>query len=151
MMKLLSINNIHCNISVNTKEDVFQIIAKIAVENGYAISADKVVKGLLEREAESTTGFLEGFAIPHTKNETIQHPGIIVQTMEKGVEWESLDSLPARFIIALLIPDNEAGTAHLKYLSTIAKMLMHKEVRDQLIQAEKEQQIYDILLEYLND
>jgi PTS system fructose-specific IIA component len=110
-----------------------------------------LIQGLKDREKEGTTGFLDGFAIPHTKNATIQRPGIIVQMMENGVEWNSMDGQPVNIAIALLIPESEAGTTHLNYLSKIAKMLMHEEIRKQLMDAQSEQEIFDILSQYLGE
>lgn len=34
-----------------------------------------------------------------------------------------------QFVIALFIPENEAGTTHLKYLSDVARLLMKKDFR----------------------
>ncbi|WP_077614383.1 PTS sugar transporter subunit IIA [Caenibacillus caldisaponilyticus] len=150
-MAILTLDNIHRGLIAKSQVEVFQAIANTAVKNGYATHADAVIQGLKDREKESTTGFLDGFAIPHTKNAAIQRPGIIVQTMENGVEWSSMDGQPVKIAIAMLIPESEAGTAHLNYLSKIAKMLMHEEVRKQLTHAQNEQEIFDILSQYLGE
>ncbi|WP_018664459.1 PTS sugar transporter subunit IIA [Heyndrickxia acidiproducens] len=149
MPELFTINNIKLNTEASTKEEVFQSIARAAVENGYASNENEIVKGLLKREEESTTGFLDGFAIPHTKNAAVQAPGIMVQTFVSGVEWQSLDGEPVKFVIALLIPDNEAGTTHLGLLSKLAKMLMHQDVRDKLAGTENKEEVLKILTKYL--
>ena len=39
----------------------------------------------------------------------------IIVTLDQGVEWQSLDNQLTEFVIALFIPDAEAGTTHLKY------------------------------------
>ena len=43
--------------------------------------------------------------------------------------WETLDQKPVEVAIALLIPDTEAGTTHLKLLSKVAEALMDDEFR----------------------
>lgn len=59
---------------------------------------------------------MNGFAIPHAKAATIQQAAIIIVTLDQGVEWQSLDNQLTEFVIALFIPDAEAGTTHLKLL-----------------------------------
>ena len=53
------------------------------------------------------------------------------------------------FIISLLIPDNEAGTTHLKILASIARMLMTADIKESLLLATSEQEIETILNNYL--
>jgi len=149
MPELLTLDNIELDILADTKEGVFESIAFTAVKNGYANDTNRIVKGLLKREEESTTGFLDGFAIPHTKNIAVLTPGVIVKTMASGVEWRSLDGKPVQFAIALLIPENEAGTTHLGLLSRLAKMLMHQDVRKKLSETKNREEVRSILLEYL--
>ena len=60
---------------------------------------------------------MSGFAIPHAKSQTINEPSMIIATLNKGIEWNSLDRQSVDFIFALFIPDSEAGTTHLKLLS----------------------------------
>nr|MDH3177022.1 PTS sugar transporter subunit IIA [Bacillus pumilus] len=56
------------------KSSVFAAIADIAYKAGICTSPEDVKKGLAEREALSTTGFQDGFAIPHTQTDAITKP-----------------------------------------------------------------------------
>lgn len=138
---LLNHHHIHLNQDLQTQKDVFHHIADVAVRQGIATSEEDVVNGLLAREQESTTGFQDGFAIPHTQVDAIQHPGIIIVSTQNGVAWQSLDEQPATFFIALLIPENNAGTMHLTLLSSISRILMHEDVRDTLATAQSAEQV----------
>ena len=60
-----------------------------------------------------------------------------------------MDGKPTSFIISLLIPDNEAGTTHLKILASIARMLMKADIKESLLLANSEQEIENILNNYL--
>lgn len=145
MSEALTLQNIEIDVQVASREEVFTIIAKKAVENGYATDQGAVVAGLKSRELESTTGMMDGFGIPHTKSAAIQTPGIIILRLTQGVEWASLDGQPVSFVISLLIPDGEAGTTHLQLLSKVARLLMHEDVRDALKSAPTPEQILEIL------
>ncbi|MBX9975100.1 PTS sugar transporter subunit IIA [Cytobacillus firmus] len=121
--------------TASSQTGVFQRIADIAVENGIATSAEEIVKGLQAREAQSTTGFQDGFAIPHTQADAVVKPAIVIVRTETGIEWESFDDQPAFFFISLLIPKSEAGTTHLKALSSLSRVFMDDDKRQELLDA----------------
>jgi len=56
-----------------------------------------------------------------------------------------MDDLPVKFIISLLIPEDEAGTTHLTLLSTISRALVHEDMRKKLLGATEVDEIYQIL------
>ncbi|WP_164667733.1 PTS sugar transporter subunit IIA [Virgibacillus doumboii] len=136
---------------LSSKEEIFEKIASLAIEQGIANDKEAIIKGLFKREEESTTGFFDGFAIPHTKQSSITEAGIVILVNDKGIEWDSMDGQPAHFFISLLIPDQEAGSTHLKMLSTISKMLMDEDVRMELSNAKSSGAIYDIINNFLNE
>lgn len=134
-----------------TQKEVFQEIATLAVREGLATDEEAVVLGLENREKESTTGFTDGFAIPHTKSEAIQKPGIVIIVNEQGIEWNSMDDKPAKFFISLLIPEQEAGTTHLNLLAAISRMLVHDEVREALLKTKSAEDIFIFFKEQLEE
>lgn len=145
MNELLNINTISLNEKLATQQDAFEKIAEMAVTNNLSFSKQSVIEGLLAREAQGTTGFMDGFAIPHTKSLAIEKPGMVILTLSEGLEWESMDDQPVRFIISLLIPENEGGTTHLSLLASLSRMLMHSENRERLLNASTREEILDVL------
>ncbi|WP_156857762.1 PTS sugar transporter subunit IIA [Oceanobacillus sp. AG] len=145
MKSLIQPNFIQLNATASTQRGVFQTIADIAFENGIASSADDVLNGLVTREAQSTTGFQEGFAIPHTQVESVIKPAIIIVRTETGIEWESFDDKSAFFFLSLLIPESEAGTTHLQALAALSRALMDDEKRQELLDAKTNDQLAAIL------
>ena len=141
MNSILHANHICLHNHSTTQSEVFQKIAEMAVANNIATSIEEVIEGLKNREKESTTGFMDGFAIPHTKSKAIKKPGIVIISLANGVEWNSLDGLPTKFVISLLIPEDEGGTTHLTLLSSVSRMLMHSDIRQKLLQAKDEESI----------
>lgn len=134
--KLLNKDQIKIKQPLTTQKEVFQQIAAIAVDQGITSDPDEVIDGLLKREQEGTTGFQDGFAIPHVQVDAIKRPAIIIVSSSSGVEWNALDGKPASFFISLLVPKKEAGTTHLQALASISRMLIHKEKREVLASAE---------------
>jgi PTS system fructose-specific IIA component/PTS system nitrogen regulatory IIA component len=81
-------------------------------------------QGFAQREAESTTGFGNGVAIPHTKIDGLSQPIISIATFASNVEWASLDQNPVQIAIALIMPTDDPNKEHLKVLSQFARKLM---------------------------
>ena len=146
---MINQNTIFFNRELNSQDEVFHFLSKKAIELGIATNEETVYKGFIEREQQGTTGMMDGFAIPHTKSNEILTPSIIIVRLEKSVDWNSMDGKPTSFIISLLIPDNEAGTTHLKMLASIARMLMKADIKEALLLATSEQEIETILNQYL--
>ena len=149
MQEILNKDFIQYQTNYKTKEEVFENIASLAVQQGMATDKEPVVKGLFRREEESTTGFFDGFAIPHTKVKEIKQAGIVIIVNESGIEWNSMDGNPAKFFISILIPEAEGGSTHLQVLAAISRMLMHEEVRQALLEANGAEEIYTILKSHL--
>ena len=149
MIEVLDINRIKVAVQANTKEDVLKKVASIAFAEGIVKSEEDYLNGLLARENECTTGFGKGFAIPHCKSDTVNKASVIVMKLENEVDWESMDDKPVHFILALAVPNTEAGTTHLKILSKIARCLMDDEFTDRLNKSNTEQEIYNYLIERL--
>ena len=113
-----------------SRDEALSFVSNQAVKAGIAGDADAVMNAFLAREAEGTTGMMEGFAIPHAKSDAISEAAVIVVKDESGVTgWYTMDGAPVNVAIALLIPGAQAGTTHLKILSKVAEALMDEDFR----------------------
>lgn len=113
-----------------SRDEALSFVSNQAVKAGIANDADAVMNAFLAREAEGTTGMMEGFAIPHAKSDAITEAAVIVVKDDSGVTgWDTMDSAPVNVAIALLIPGAQAGTTHLKILSKVAEALMDEGFR----------------------
>lgn len=144
-MALIKTDHIFLKENFTTQDEVMHFLADQAVSLGLSKDENKVYAKLLEREAEGTTGMMDGFAIPHAKDTTITAADIIIVSLVNPVDWQSLDGSPTDFIIALFIPDSEAGTTHLKLLSSVARLLMHQDVTKGLKAAATPEEIANLL------
>lgn len=113
-----------------SRDEALSFVSNQAVKAGIADDADAVMNAFLAREAEGTTGMMEGFAIPHAKSDAITEAAVIVVKDDSGVTgWDTMDGAPVNVAIALLIPGAQAGTTHLKILSKVAEALMDESFR----------------------
>ncbi|SFK07684.1 PTS system D-fructose-specific IIA component (F1P-forming), Frc family [Marinilactibacillus piezotolerans] len=137
------------DVSALTQQEVFDLISKEAVSNGYADNTALLLKALNEREAEGTTGMMDGFAIPHAKSKTIKEPAMVIFKLTDGVEWNSMDGKKIDFVISLMIPEKEKGTTHLQLLSKVARLLMKNDVKQLLKNANSASEIDSIFTRYI--
>ncbi|WP_347711520.1 fructose PTS transporter subunit IIA [Olsenella uli] len=116
-----------------TVDEALAFLSAQAIALGIAEDERAVLDAFKAREAEGTTGMMEGFAIPHAKSETIKQASVMVVKFAGDVEWESMDGKPIRVAIALCVPGGEAGTTHLQLLSKVAVMLMDEKFRNETL------------------
>lgn len=144
-MQYIKEDNIFLNQDLTTQDEVFTFLAEQAVKAGIATDEKTVYQKFNEREKESTTGMMDGFAIPHAKDESIKEAEVIIVYPNNGIEWNSMDDRLTKYVIALFVPDTEAGTTHLTILSTLARLLMKAEVTEQLKKATSASEIAEVL------
>ena len=129
MSDFVRAENVFVGQSLQTREDVLRFIADRAVELGVADDADVVYDAFVAREEMGETGMTDGFAVPHAKSTGITQACVLVVKNDHVIDWPSFDDKPVDIMIALLVPDGEAGTTHIKLLSKTAVLLMKDEFK----------------------
>ena len=126
----VKVENVFVAENFASRDEALSFVSNQAVKAGVADDADAVMNAFLAREAEGSTGMMEGFAIPHAKSDAITDAVVIVVKDDSGVTgWDTMDGAPVNVAIALLIPGAQAGTTHLKILSKVAEALMDEGFR----------------------
>ena len=122
-------SDVLCGQTVENRDAALALISERAVEAGIAEDSAALYAAFLKREAEGTTGMVEGFAIPHAKSDTVKTAQVMVLKSSEGIaSWETMDGSPVTCAIALLVPESEAGTSHLQILSKVATALTDEAV-----------------------
>mgnify|MGYP003180814092 FL=1 len=130
MSETVTASHVFLGNTASSVDEVLQFLSEKAVEIGVTDDAEATLEAFKNREAEGTTGMMEGFAIPHAKSDAITEAAVIVVKDESGVTgWDTMDGAPVNVAIALLIPGAQAGTTHLKILSKVAEALMDEDFR----------------------
>lgn len=145
MTDILSPTSVDLAIDAASRDDALAAIAAFARRLGVTDDEAGVAEELRRRESESTTGLLDGIAIPHAKHASVQRPAILVAGFVTPIEWESLDGQPVVRAISLMIPEAEAGTTHLRLLSKVAETLIDDDVRQALLAASESAEIVALL------
>ena len=113
--------------------------------------ADTAYEAFLAREAMGETGMTDGFAVPHAKSAAIRDAIVIVVKNDRPIEWPSFDEKPVDVAIALLVPDSDVASTHIKLLSKTAVLLMRDEFKNLVHGTDDPQAIADAINAGLNE
>lgn len=132
------------DLKATNKKEVLEELCRPLVALHPTLDRDKMVGILLDRERLGSTGVGEGVAIPHGKMGDLE--GLIAGfgRSADGVEFEAVDNRPVRLFFLLFAPENSAGV-HLKALAKISRLLKRPLVREELLEARSQEEIYGIL------
>lgn len=130
----------------DSKNQVLEAISDVAFKEGIVKDRNLFYEGLIEREKEFSTGIGNGFAIPHCKNNVVLTPSVIVFKLSNTILWESTEDEEVKIIFALAVPEDEAGTTHIKLLSKIARALIDTEFSNGLHKVDSVEEIYSMLI-----
>ncbi len=147
MLDIVKPSQVYLDNPATNVDEVLEFLAKKAVELGITEDEAAVLAAFKAREAEGTTGMMAGFAIPHCKSLAVKGASVIVVKFAGDVAWKSMDDSPIRVAIALLVPDNKAGTTYLRMLSQLAVMLMQEEFREKVLSTDDPEELAAIVNE----
>lgn len=119
-------------LKAQSKAEVIDELIDVLVADGKIKDKDEFRKAVLHRESEFSTGIGMGIAIPHGKSDAVAEASIVFGRSDAGLDYESMDDLPAHLFFLIAVPQ-ESSDLHLRALSEISRNLMHREVRDQLM------------------
>lgn len=140
-------NLVMFDVDAQSKEQVIrQLISKIK-KQGFVESEDAFLEAVLKREEQSPTGMERGLAIPHGKSSTVKEAVFAAARLKTPLaDWESIDpNNKVQLVFLIAIPESEAGTTHLKVLSTLSTNLMRDGYLEGLMAAESTEEFLNRL------
>ena len=129
-------------LDASTREEAIKLLSALLYENNRISSKDMFYEEVMHREEEYTTGFGEGFAIPHGKTDAVIHPSLVAAKCQNPLEWGAMDGNPVTFIFLIAVPDEAEGTTHLKMISILAENLMDDKVKKNLKKIDNDEELY---------
>ncbi|MCE5327335.1 MAG: PTS sugar transporter subunit IIA [Planctomycetaceae bacterium] len=136
------------NLSAKTRDEaIAELVNALAAAGAVSKkSAPDIIRMVLARESQATTGIGKGVALPHAKLPGIKKPLATIGCSHEGIEFNALDSKPVYSVILLLSsPDNP--DEHLQAMETIFRHVQRDIFRKFLRQSETRQAVVDLLTE----
>ena len=119
------------DLQATTKEAAIDEMINSLVDNGVVTDFDVFKAGIMAREAQTSTGFGDGIAMPHSKNAAVKEATVLFAKSNKGVDYESLDGQPTDLFFMIAAPEG-ANDTHLAALAELSKYLMQDGFADRL-------------------
>ncbi|MCB6479979.1 PTS fructose transporter subunit IIABC [Streptococcus parasanguinis] len=128
------------DLQATDKEGVINEMIQSLVDNGVVTDFDTFKAGIMNREAQTSTGLGDGIAMPHSKNEAVKEATVLFAKSNKGVDYASLDGQPTDLFFMIAAPEG-ANDTHLAALAELSKYLMKPGFADKLRQASTPDQV----------
>ena len=131
-----------------TRDEVITELVESLATSGVipAKSTKDVIKAVLAREQQATTGIGKGVALPHAKLKGIKKAIATIGRTSAGVDFSALDYKPVYSVI-LLLSSPEKPDEHLQAMETIFKHVQRDIFRKFLRQSETKEAIVDLIHE----
>ena len=128
------------DLQATDKEGVINEMVQSLVDNGVVTDFETFKAGIMNREAQTSTGLGEGIAMPHSKNEAVKEATVLFAKSNKGVDYASLDGQPTDLFFMIAAPEG-ANDTHLAALAELSKYLMKPGFADKLRQVSTPDQV----------
>src|SRR5699024_3225403 len=114
------------NVKADNKAAILDEMAKKLVDTGAVSDFDSFRSDIQKREDTMSTCLGNGIAMPHAKNEAVTKTSVVFAKKKGGLDFESLDFLPAELFFIIATEGGSADT-HLQVLAELSKLLMNED------------------------
>ncbi len=128
------------DLQATTKTAAIDEMVQRLYELGRISEIDIFKKGILAREAQTSTGLGDGIAMPHAKNSAVKDATVLFAKSQDGVDYESLDGQPAFLFFMIAAPEG-ANNLHLQALAALSRLLVHPEFVEKLKKAQTPEEV----------
>ncbi|OJG82780.1 PTS system, Fru family, IIC component [Enterococcus ratti] len=112
-------------------------------EAGRISDIETYKKGILAREAQTSTGLGDGIAMPHAKNAAVKEATVLFAKSKKGVDYEALDGQPTYLFFMIAAPEG-ANDTHLQALAALSRLLVDPDFVEKLKKANSPEAVQDL-------
>jgi len=109
-------------------------------------SREDVIKAVIEREKEASTGMGKGVAVPHVKHPAVKDVVAAIGLSSAGIDFSALDKQLVYSVVLLISPADNPDR-HLQAMESIFRRLQQEKFRKFLRQSRSSEQIEDLFRE----
>ncbi|TCD46313.1 PTS fructose transporter subunit IIC [Streptococcus sp. X16XC17] len=131
------------DLQATTKEAAIDEMIDNLVVHGVVTDFAAFKDGIMNREAQTSTGLGDGIAMPHSKNAAVKEAAVLFAKSVKGLDYVSLDGQPTDLFFMIAAPER-ANDTHLAALAQLSKYLLKDGFADQLRTASTPDQVLAI-------
>jgi mannitol/fructose-specific phosphotransferase system IIA component (Ntr-type) len=145
LIDFLHEENIITNLKAETKEEAIEQLVDVLIRtNRLEADRERLLKTVLDREAEVSTCFGDGLAVPHGQLDAGNMVGAMGISRE-GLPFETPDGIPVHCMVVLATPPDQRDR-HLQVMAALARAIgTDRAVQRQLFSADTAAHAYEIL------
>lgn len=130
------------------KEDAIrQLVGALAAAKAFPkTKTDTVLKEVIERERQASTGIGRGVGIPHARSAHVKQIVLAIGRVPRGVEFGAVDGERVKVILLLISPKEDDGQ-HLAAMKHIVAIARDPYQRQRLISCGTAESFLDLLAE----
>jgi PTS system nitrogen regulatory IIA component len=132
--EMLHAGVVKLNMEAETKFEAIEELIDLLIEAHeipMALRHD-VMEAVFAREQTMSTGMEHGIALPHGATDKVEDVIGALGIAPRGIPFESLDGLPAKLILLLLVP-RRSFQGYVRTLAGIAHLFQDERFRDGLV------------------
>ncbi|MDY4689994.1 MAG: PTS sugar transporter subunit IIA [Alphaproteobacteria bacterium] len=137
---ILSEDMVLAGVEAGNKRGLLEQLSAFVAEKEN-IDKNSIFEAILERENLGSTGYGDGIAFPHARIEGLDKVIAVFARLDKGIDYDSLDSHPVDLIAFLLSPE-KSGEDHLQALAVMSRVLKDAETCRKIREAKSAHEIY---------
>jgi len=128
-----------------TKEKVLLELIDSICMNRELGNRKEIKEAIFYREKLMSTGIGLGIGVPHVRIKGIKDLIVTVGISKQSItDYETIDDVPVKIVVMIVAGEGQ-HKSYIKFLSLIVSKLKNHGVREKLIEAKNEKEIYEIL------
>ncbi|MCF7944440.1 MAG: PTS sugar transporter subunit IIA [Spirochaetia bacterium] len=152
-MELYKILNKSCctvNLKSRNKDEVLHELAEHAMKSELLKNWDEenIYTALLAREAEGSTGFGDGTALPHIRLKGLTDFLVFIGASKHGIDFDAVDKKKVRLFFVIIAPEEKVNE-HVQILAGVSRVLTGGNVKKELLAAKTQGVLYETFLKHL--
>lgn len=144
LAKVIKKETIKLEMEATTKDEALRELVELLYENDKISDKEAFLEDVYYRESLGTTGIGNYIAIPHGKSKFVNKTSLALGRTKNGIEWETLDGLPVRFIILFAVTDEDKTSVHVRLLAKVASTLGDDDACAKLLVAKTNEEILNV-------
>ncbi|HUI91415.1 MAG TPA: PTS sugar transporter subunit IIA [Chitinivibrionales bacterium] len=142
---ILQKNSIITNLEPTDKTALLSQMGKYLASLYDLRDQDLIVRKILDREAEMSTGIGFGIAIPHARIEGIDRVYMAAGRSVKGIDFNAIDEQPVHLVFMMLSPAS-ASSQYTQLLSSLSRVMSYEEIRSSLVETDDPEKFLEVII-----
>ncbi|MFT4245859.1 MAG: fructose-specific PTS transporter subunit EIIC [Micrococcaceae bacterium] len=132
------------DLQAKDKPSAIEEMVQKMYDSGRISDIDTYKAGILKRESQMSTGLGDNLAMPHAKNKAVKKTTVLFAKSKDGIDYEALDGNPSNLFFMIAAQEG-ADDTHLKVLATLSRLLIDKNLVENLKEAKNPDEVIQLL------